>query len=209
MKSELSTVLKKVREVILRARTTAVRSVDTIQVLTNFHIGRIIVEHEQGGKRRADYGKQLLNELSEKLISEFGKGFSRTNLEYFRRFYLEYKERFPQISQKPSGKSGSKSLIPQIPSGNFLQKPSAKSANPFTLSWSHYVFLLAIKDSDERRFYEIEATQGNWSLLELSTPRSLSRLFSYKPILTAACPGDIWRLCCFFPGVPRSCVSHQ
>jgi hypothetical protein len=57
--------------------------------MTNFEIGRLIIEHEQKGRKRAEYGKQILQELSKELSSEFGRGFSKSNLEYMRRFFLE------------------------------------------------------------------------------------------------------------------------
>jgi predicted nuclease of restriction endonuclease-like (RecB) superfamily len=88
-----------------------------------------------------------------------------------RRFYLEWRYRDPQIAQTVSGQLV-KMEIPQTPSGQFgpvqiSATPSRKSFNPFTLSWSHYVLLLTIKNPDERRFYEIEAASENWSLREL------------------------------------------
>ncbi len=77
---------------------------DYIQVHTCFEIGRRIVEHEQKGSARAQYGKQLLVDLSANLTAEFGRGFSRSNLEYMRKFYLLYQNRAEQIWQKPSAK---------------------------------------------------------------------------------------------------------
>jgi len=118
---------------------------------SRYEIGRHIVEHEQQGKGRAAYGHEVLNRLSEKLIAEFGKGFSRSNLEYMRRFYLAYSSR-RNISQTASGKflHGDKS---QIESG---KSRSIGSSRPFCLSWSHYVFLIGIKNPSERDFYERE-----------------------------------------------------
>ncbi len=84
----LGQLLPQLRELILQARGAAKRTVDTLQVVTNFEIGRRIVEREQHGAERAAYGKALLKELSAALTREFGRGFSRTNLEYMRRFYL-------------------------------------------------------------------------------------------------------------------------
>ena len=127
-------------------------------MLTNFEIGRRIFEHEQKGTRRAGYGKELLKELSARLTEEFGKGFSKANLEYMRRFYVVWKDRGGRIAQKPSG---------QLAEEQKSQKRSDKVSSPFTLSWSHYVLLLTIKNPDERAFYEIEATQSGWSLPEL------------------------------------------
>ena len=86
------------------ARRTAAQNVNTLQVVTNFEIGRRIVEYEQKGSKRAPYGKQTLIELSIQLNMEFGRGFSATNLEYMRRFYLDYHETVPQIPQTVYGK---------------------------------------------------------------------------------------------------------
>jgi predicted nuclease of restriction endonuclease-like (RecB) superfamily len=138
-----------IRALVLSARQTIARGVDLLQVHTNYEIGRRIVEEEQQGKDRAEYGSDLLNDLSARLSSEFGSGFSRSNLEYMRRFYLAYPERAYQISQTVSG---------------ILGKDQAPT--PFSLSWWHYVFLIGLKEA-ERSFYEIEATQQGWTLREL------------------------------------------
>jgi len=79
-----------IRDLILAARRTVVRGVNAALVWTNFEIGRRIVEHEQGGKARADYAEATLRELSAKLTAEFGKGYSKSNLEYMRKFYFMY-----------------------------------------------------------------------------------------------------------------------
>lgn len=168
-----------VRELIVSARTTVARGVDLVQVHTNFEIGRRIVEQEQKGKGRAAYGKEVIKALAEKLTGEFGDGFSKSNLEYMRRFCLLYQDR-SQIAQTLSGQSGSPRTrqmqptpIGQTASGQSagtekLQSLSAQlSPRPFTLSWSHYVFLLGVKNPDERSFYEIEAAQQDWTVREL------------------------------------------
>ena len=167
MANETKKLLQQVRELILSARKIASNGVNTLQVITNFEIGRIIVEHEQFGESRAEYGKRLLKDLSKELTVEFGRGFSLTNLKLIRQFYLMKKN---QISPITSGSSTAlqKGQTPsdQLPSFNeILIKP--QSSGPFILSWSHYVFLMAINDEDERSFYEIEAAQNNWSLREL------------------------------------------
>ena len=110
-------------------------------VYTYFQIGQIIIENEQGGKERAKYGKGILKALSKRLSKAFGKGFSTDNLENMRRFYLTYSK-----SETLSRKS---------------DKPN------FQLSWSHYLKLVRIDDIEERKFYEIEAIQNQWSLREL------------------------------------------
>ena len=156
------------------ARSAAAASVNSLQVRTNFEIGRLIVQHEQKGSERAEYGRQLLKGLAERLTSEFGRGFSRSNLQNMQTFFLLYQDRVPQIRQKPSGKLPTTKIgqpaSDQLPAG-IAQKPSAQLPSappaPFTLSWSHYVLLLTIKNPEERSFYEIEATQSGWSLPEL------------------------------------------
>jgi hypothetical protein len=136
----------------------AFTSVNALQVLTNFGIGRLIVEHDQQGRYRAVYGKEALVHLSASLTAEFGRGFSRANLEYMRNSISDGRIAPFRFPQKPSGK---------LPSAVIGQTPSGKSPAPFTLSWSHYVLLLTIKNSEERSFYEIEATHSGWSVPEL------------------------------------------
>jgi len=156
-----------IKNLILSTRKAIAHSVDIIQVITNFEIGQRIVEHEQKGSKRAKYGKKLLKELSESLCEEFGRGFSHRNLEYMRKFYLCYKDRKPAISQMPSAK------LPQLKNHQTasdqleLSKQKQSLQAKFTLSWSQYVFLIGIKNSEERQFYEIEASANNWTLPEL------------------------------------------
>lgn len=151
----------RIRELIIAARQTVSRGVDLVQVHTNFEIGRHIVLFEQRGKGRAAYGKEVVKNLAEKLAGEFGNGFSKSNLEYMRRFYLAYEDRWVQIAQTASGQL-SASRKTQTVSGKSVVKPPS-----FSLSWSHYVVLLGIKNLEERRFYEIEATGQNWAFREL------------------------------------------
>ena len=99
----IESLFAQVRQLILSARLTAARTVNSIQVITNFEIGRLIVEEEQQGAERAEYGKALLKELSSVLTAEFGRGFSEDNLSLMRRFYLVYKNR-SQISETESRK---------------------------------------------------------------------------------------------------------
>ncbi|MEA3287727.1 MAG: DUF1016 N-terminal domain-containing protein [Candidatus Marinimicrobia bacterium] len=77
--------------------------VNTLQVMTNFEIGRQIIDHEQQGAERAEYGKKLIKTLSEGLTAEFGRGFSKSNFEYMRSFYIKYQERLFEKTQTPSG----------------------------------------------------------------------------------------------------------
>jgi len=154
----LGSLIEQVRTLVQSARRTAAANINTLQVLTNFEIGRLIVEHEQQGQDRAAYGEETLIHLSASLTTEFGRGFSRANLEYMRKFYLLWQDRVGQISQKPSGK---------LRSSKITKAPPVTPPIPFTLSWSHYVILLSIRDGQERSFYEVESAQSGWSVPEL------------------------------------------
>ncbi|MCK5526849.1 MAG: DUF1016 domain-containing protein, partial [Candidatus Latescibacteria bacterium] len=160
---DIDPLLKELRKLIVSARKTATRAVDTIQVATNFEIGRRIVEHEQQGKARAEYGKVLLRALSLRITEEFGRGFSLTNLKLMRQFYQLYRDRIGQtVSGQFDVDGKSQTLSDQLTATKAYavvpEKMQTLSA-PFRLSWSHYVFLLGIKNPDERNFYEIEAAE--------------------------------------------------
>lgn len=135
-------------DLLQSARNKVVQTINQTMVITYFEIGRMIIEEEQDGKERADYGKQILKDLSNILKKEFGKGFSVDNLENMRRFYLAY------------GKSETLSRI----SENTISETASRN---FNLSWSHYLKLIRIEDEDERKFYEIESFKNNWSVREL------------------------------------------
>lgn len=166
-----SVLLASIRDVIHNARKAVAYGVNTAMVLSNYEIGRLIVVHEQRGKARADYAERILKYLAARLTAEFGKGFSKSNLEYMRKFYLMYGK-----TQTLSGQSGGKAAEALHKINRILPAQSgvAKSGNasripefPFRLSWSHYVFLMTIDNENERRFYEIEAANEHWSLREL------------------------------------------
>ncbi len=140
-----NSLFENIRSLLLSSRQNVLRYVNTTMVHTYYEIGRMIVEDEQRGNIRADYGKQTLKELSLKLINEFGKGFSVDNLENMRQFYLTYSK-----GQTLSAQS----------------KNSETLSRRFKLSWSHYVFLMR-QEEPIRRFYEIEAIENNWSRREL------------------------------------------
>lgn len=94
------------------ARSKVVRTVNQTMVFTYFEIGKMLVEEEQEGKERADYGKQILKELSKVLTKEFGKGFSVDNLENMRRFYLVYgkSETLSRISENAISETSSRNF---------------------------------------------------------------------------------------------------
>lgn len=149
---------------IENAKHHIIAEVNSTMTVTYYEIGRLIVEHEQKGQKRAGYGKGILKELSQQLTKRFGKGFSVDNLENMRRFYLTYRE---AISETPSRKSvNEKSETLSRISETALPIPQTPSAK-FPLSWSHYLFLMRISNPQERKFYETEAANERWSLREM------------------------------------------
>ena len=144
------------------ARQQVLRTVNSTMVYTYFEIGRMIVEEEQSGKERAQYGKQLLKGLSEQLTIEFGKGFSVDNLQNMRKLYLIYSnyETLSSISENEN-------IISETVSSISSKNESSVVTLNFMLTWSHYIFLMNIDDSRERKFYEIESIKYRWSLREL------------------------------------------
>ena len=161
-------LFQQVVELLQNARHQVLRTVNSTMICTYFEIGRMIVEEEQSGKDRAEYGKQILKGLSEELKKEFGKGFSTDNLENMRKFYLAYSiseslTRILQITNSPSLMTNSESVKLEE-----IQTTKTQSLiSFFKLTWTHYVFLMRIEDEKERRFYEIESEKYNWSVREL------------------------------------------
>lgn len=140
--SDYTSLFDNVSTIIEEARRKAVKQVNTIIVQTYWNIGRLIVEGEQKGKERAEYGERVLKRLANDLAKKYGRGFSKSNLFLMRKFYLAYP---PQKFQTVSGKFGEVRI----------------------LSWSHYCELITINDDPARSFYEIESIRNNWSVREL------------------------------------------
>jgi predicted nuclease of restriction endonuclease-like (RecB) superfamily len=187
---EYSGIYERIREILESARTGVARTVNTTQVVANWLIGRELVEGEQRGESRAEYGRRLLAELSGRLTAEFGKGYSITNLEHFRDFYITYGDLIPdEIPHAMRGelKAQSSDATSRAPAqkshavrGEFATDhtagdqswiPGRRHSN---LSWTHYRVLLRVEKGDARAFYEIEAIKNNWSARELE--RQISSL---------------------------------
>lgn len=149
-------LFQQVVELLQNARQQIIFTVNSTMIFTYFEIGKMIVEEEQNGKERAEYGKQILKGLSQQLTNEFGKGFSMRNLEQIRKFYMTY-------SISSSLITISENQIPQTASAELKTQETLV----FKLTWSHYIFLIRIDDEKERRFYEIESEKYNWSVREL------------------------------------------
>lgn len=180
-----------------QSRRSVVRATNCFMTATYWDIGRRIVEFEQGGKRRAEYGDELLERLSRDLTERHGRGFGAVNLSHMKRFYLSWPTE--KIFQTPSEESRPGSGV------EIFQTLSAKSrvlisatvsriypsdtlpllqalAARFPLPWSHYVKLLTVKDEKARRFYEEEALRGGWSVRQLD--RQIGSLFYERTLLS-------------------------
>ncbi|MBA4277640.1 PDDEXK nuclease domain-containing protein [Flavobacterium sp.] len=165
-------LFQQVVELLQNARQQVLRNVNQTMTITYFEIGRMIVEEEQNGKDRAEYGKQLLKGLSQQLTKEFGKGFSVENLERIRKFYVVYSNSLTVSTISENVKSQTVSTNLQISENTSILPQSEMSKSVtlsriFKLNWSHYNFLIRIDDEKERRFYEIESEKYNWSVREL------------------------------------------
>lgn len=171
-------LLKNISALFENARNKMVIAVNQTMVLTCFEIGRMIVEDEQHGERRAEYGKEQLKFLSENLTKKFGKGFSETNLKQMRQFFLSYS--ICQTLSDESGKSISETGFLKSQNEEDKFRNQILSYN-FNLSWSHYLKLMRIKDQNERSFYEIESYKNNWSLRQLQRQYD-SALYARLPL---------------------------
>ncbi|WP_406042168.1 YhcG family protein [Succinimonas sp.] len=153
MADELPTQCKdiyaEIRETLLKFRSQAYSAVNFAMVQAYWQVGRIIVEHEQNGRLRADYGKEVILRLSEKLTEEFGKGFDVRNLSNMRKFYAYF------------------------PIWNAVRSE---------LTWTHYRFLLRVKNEAARNWYLEECIRSAWSSRQLD--RQISSLY-YERLLAS------------------------
>ena len=142
---------EEIKELLNSAKEQVKTSINLAMVYTYYEIGRRIVKHEQNGENRAEYGKEILRNLSNELTKEFGKGYSVDNLKLMRRFFLIYKN--DEIGETVFPKS--------------QHLPKTVDGRRFFIGWAHYVKLITISNPNERHFYEIESYSNNWSFREL------------------------------------------
>ena len=169
------------RSIVSKARSKAFAAVNYSLVERNWRIGQRIVEQEQNGASRAEYGKHVIEIASAALTEEFGKGFSETNIMNFKKFYLKFKElTIPQTlseefkKQKHQTLSDEFSLLPQ--------KGQTQSAQfeLRLLPWSHYERLIRVEDKKAREWYAKEAFEQGWSFRTLN--RNINTLY-YERLL--------------------------
>jgi predicted nuclease of restriction endonuclease-like (RecB) superfamily len=164
----------RIKEILASARNNSLRAVNSMMVAAYWRIGREIVDEEQRGSLRADYGKKILEDLASRLIGEFGKGFSTSNLKNMRQFYLTYGDlgsssHAAQIEKTQAPLSLSEDNKTQQPldliTDNKIRQavPSESTWPQFQLSWTHYCLLIRVAKKEAREFYEHECIQSNWS----------------------------------------------
>lgn len=172
---QVESLYREVRNVLAQARSAAYSAVNFNMVRAYWRVGRLIVENEQGGRRRATYGDAVLEELSHRLTSEFGQGFTPANLRYMRQFYLAFSIRHAvrdelKTRKKPSALSSESADARVEP----LLRPE--------LSWTHYRMILSVEDAKAREWYMHEAADQRWSTRQLE--RQIAVLY-YERLLAS------------------------
>ena len=152
------------RKIVAECRQRAYFAVNVGQVAMNWLLGKRIVEQEQNGSERAEYGKHVIRFASEMLTSEFGRGFSESNIRSFRKFFLEYKDLAIQQTESAISYDTNQQTVPAL------------------LPWSHYEKLMRIADLNARAWYEAEAKREMWSLRTLE--RNISTQYYERMLLS-------------------------
>ena len=169
------------RSIVSKARSKAFAAVNYSLVERNWRIGQRIVEEEQNGASRAEYGKHVIEIASAALTEEFGKGFSYTNIANYKRFYLTFNnlqilqtvsEEFKK--QRHQTLSDESSLLPQKDQTQSIQSELR------LLPWSHYERLIRVEDKKAREWYAKEAFEQGWSFRTLN--RNINTLY-YERLL--------------------------
>src|SRR3989338_1401517 len=190
--------LGELNDLLEQARRSTARAANAVMTAVYWETGRRIVEFEQGGSGRAEYGEALLDRLAADLTARFGRGFSRPNLIRFRQFYLTFtsnKIRSILLNKFPTGISPMVSTVALVSSKQPIRSTlsnKSKELSPFTLSelaqafplpWSDYVLLVSRSRSPEALdFYHAEALRGGWSVRQLD--RQMASLFYERVALS-------------------------
>ena len=178
---EYNMLVNDLRSIVSKARSKAFAAVNYSLVERNWRIGQRIVEQEQNGASRAEYGKHVIEVASAALTKEFGKGFSETNITNFKKFYLKFKELaiLQTVSeefkkQKQQTQSDESSLLPQ------KGQTASAQFELHLLPWSHYERLIRVEDKKAREWYAKEAFEQGWSFRTLN--RNINTLY-YERLL--------------------------
>ena len=166
-------LFERISTLIEQSRQRVITAINIAEVYTKYSIGSYIVEDEQQGKERADYGKQVLKALSSRLTERFGDGWSVETLDKCRKFYRVYcKEISSTVQTKSEIVDGVDEI--GIANPNAVSEKNTQRLPHFSLSWSHYLILMRIDNPSARSFYEIECAQQQWSVRQLSRQVSSS-----------------------------------
>jgi predicted nuclease of restriction endonuclease-like (RecB) superfamily len=171
----INTLFDRVAAILDEARSNVVRAINSRMVIAYWLIGREIVEEIQKGDNRAEYGKKVIDTLSLQLTQKYGRGFSTTNLRYFRTFFTTYPDRDPIIRHIGSGEfEGKGTRRIRHPQCGVLEDMSlaveasgSKLGFSPELGWAHYRALMNVENQNERLFYEIEAEKEGWEVKHL------------------------------------------
>lgn len=202
METKDNSFVSDLKTIVGSAREYSYRAVNTMQVVSNWLLGWRIVEQEQHGKQRAEYGKQIIKQASEALTAEYGKGYSETALRRFRQFFIEFKDLqiqqplldiFNEAFEKKQRLLLAESIQPPLvaKSGiqvSQIQPPSvakiATGSIPMSpqLSWMHYEKLMRVADKDARMWYMQEAASQQWDYRTLK--RNIDTQYYYRMMQT-------------------------
>lgn len=166
---------REIRGVLESARAGAYRAVNAAMVQAYWNVGRLIVEYQQGGRKRADYGEAVLDDLSERLTADFGRGFDPSNLRYMRLFFHRFSTR--DVVRHSSQSHGIRDALRHKSTGKDIPGEMR-----LELSWTHYRLLLGVEDARARAWYMNEAADQHWSTRQLE--RQISVLY-YERLLAS------------------------
>ena len=184
--AQYEAVFGDVSKIIDAVRESAVRSVNAAMTAAYWLVGHRIVEFEQSGEERAEYGTALIERLAADLTQRFGRGFSRQNIQHMRLVYLSYPP--DKIRQTLSGKLGRSPQLPIRQTASGISEAASVEVGfddllaAFPLPWSAYVRLLSVANERAREFYETEALRGGWSVRQLA--RQISSQFYERTALS-------------------------
>lgn len=178
-----------IKTIIYTAKQRAYQAADIYQVVSNWLVGRRIVEQEQHGQKRAKYGKHIIELASEALTAEFGKGYSVVNIKSFRKFYLTFNNLIIGQTAPAQFDTSIQHIVSAKSISEMAIKGQTLSAElelakmlPSNLSWSHYERLMRIEDEDERDWYMREAAGEGWSVRTLN--RNIGSQYYYRLLQT-------------------------
>lgn len=170
---------REIRAVLESARSGAYRAVNSAMVQAYWNVGRLIVEHEQKGRRRAGYGEAIIATLAERLTRDLGRGFDERNLRYMRSFHLGFPILNALRSELPDPRKRNAARSELLIRHPLRDESSGLRAE---LSWTHYRLLLSVDDAQAREWYMHEAAEQQWSTRQLE--RQISVLY-YERLLAS------------------------